>query len=193
MSLVASDTSIEDALEPVKLFEGIGERCCDVGSRLAVQTLNLDKPSTSGRIPERAFQVSSGLGVVMRTLATGSFTSGNLKPAEPDVVHDHIRVRQHQKGPVACIGLTIGTRHMEHAGQTDVGETVGGSSCSIQLSPGGGSTGMISDRRSDANCEVLVKRVGEHLLPTAHAWGLWRPGSPVAAPGAGSRHTDLLC
>ena len=41
MSLVASDTSIEDALEPVKLFECIGERGCDVGSRFAVQTLNL--------------------------------------------------------------------------------------------------------------------------------------------------------
>jgi hypothetical protein len=39
-SLVASDTSIEDALEPVKLFEGIGERDCDIGSRL------LSKPST---------------------------------------------------------------------------------------------------------------------------------------------------
>jgi hypothetical protein len=51
VSSVASDTSIEDALEPVKLFEGIGERGCDVGSRFAVQTLNLDKPGTSGRIP----------------------------------------------------------------------------------------------------------------------------------------------
>ena len=47
MSLVASDTSIEDALEPVKLFEGIGESGCDVGSRFAVQTLSLDKPGTS--------------------------------------------------------------------------------------------------------------------------------------------------
>ena len=42
MSLVASDTSIEDALEPVKLFEGIGERDCDVGSRLTVQPFCLD-------------------------------------------------------------------------------------------------------------------------------------------------------
>ena len=31
---------------------------------------------------------------------------------------------------------------------------------------------MISDRRTDANGKVLVKRVGENLLPTAQAWGL---------------------
>ena len=52
---------------------------------------------------------------------------------------------------------------------------------------------MISNRRSDANCEVLIKCIGENLLPTAQAWGPWRPGSPVAAPRAGNRHTDLLC
>ena len=38
----ASDTSIEAALEPVKLFEGIGKGGCDVGSRFAVQPLCLD-------------------------------------------------------------------------------------------------------------------------------------------------------
>ena len=106
----------------------------------------------------------------MRTLATGSFTSGNLKPAEPDVVHDHIWVRQHQIAAITCISVRIRTRHREHAGQTDVGETVGGSSCSIQLSTAGGSTEMISNRRSDANREVLVKCIGENLLPTAQAW-----------------------
>ena len=41
-SLIASDTSIEAALEPVKLFEGIGKGGCDIGSRFAVQTLCLD-------------------------------------------------------------------------------------------------------------------------------------------------------
>ena len=40
--LVASDTSIEAALEPVKLFEGICKGGCDVGSRFAVQPLCLD-------------------------------------------------------------------------------------------------------------------------------------------------------
>ena len=100
-SLVASDTSIKSALEPVKLFQGGCERGCDIGSRLAVQTLSLDKSGTGGRIPERAFKVSSGLGVVMRTLATGSVTSGNGQPSESDVVHDHIRLRQHQIAAIA--------------------------------------------------------------------------------------------
>ena len=70
---------------------------------------------------------------------------------------------------------------------------MGGSSCSSQLSPGGRSTEMISDGCTDTNREVLVKRVGENLLPTAQAWGPWRPGPPVAAPGTRGRHTDLFC
>ena len=41
-SLVASDTSIKAALEPVKLFQGSCERGRDIGSRLAVQPLCLD-------------------------------------------------------------------------------------------------------------------------------------------------------
>jgi hypothetical protein len=51
---------------------------------------------------------------------------------------------------------------------------------------------VISDGRSDTNGKVLVKRIGENLLPTAQAWGLGRPGPPVAAPCAGNRHSDLL-
>jgi hypothetical protein len=191
--LVASDTSIKAALELVKLFQGSCERGRDIDSRLAVQTLSLDKPGTGGRIPERAFQVSSGLGVVMRTLATGSFTSGNLKPAEPDVVHDHIRLRQHQIAAITCVGLRIRAGHVQHLGTTEGGETVGASSGGVELSPGRSSTEMISDRRPDTNRKVLVKGVAENLLPTAQAWGPWRPGPPLAAPGAGNRHIDLLC
>ena len=41
-SLVASDTSIEAALQPVKLFERICKGGCDVGGRFAVQPLGLD-------------------------------------------------------------------------------------------------------------------------------------------------------
>lgn len=52
---------------------------------------------------------------------------------------------------------------------------------------------MISDGCPYANGKVLVKGVGEHLLPTAQVWGLWRPGSPVPAPDAGNRHVDLFC
>jgi hypothetical protein len=41
-ALIASDTSIEAALEPVKLFQRICEGGRDVGSRFAVQTIGLD-------------------------------------------------------------------------------------------------------------------------------------------------------
>jgi hypothetical protein len=40
--LIASDTSVEAPLEPVKLFECIGKGGCDVGSRFAVQPVYLD-------------------------------------------------------------------------------------------------------------------------------------------------------
>jgi hypothetical protein len=93
---------------------------------------------------------------------------------------------------IACI-VVAGARHVEHAGTTEGGETVGSASCSSQLSPGGRSTEMISDGSPDANRKVVVKGVGEDLLPTAQASGLGRSGPPVAAPGAGNRHADLLC
>ena len=41
-SLIASDTSVKAALEPVKLFQGIGKGGSDVGSRLAVQPICLN-------------------------------------------------------------------------------------------------------------------------------------------------------
>ena len=52
---------------------------------------------------------------------------------------------------------------------------------------------MISDRRTDTNSKVLVKRVGEDLLPTPQAWGPCRPGPLVAAPHTGNSHADLFC
>jgi hypothetical protein len=52
---------------------------------------------------------------------------------------------------------------------------------------------MISDGRTDANRQVLIKRVRENLLPTAQTWRLWGPGLPVAAPGTGSGHIHLFC
>ena len=78
-------------------------------------------------------------------------------------------------------------------GATQGDETVGGSSCGGELSPGRRSTKMISYGRTDTKCKVLIERLGENLLPTAQAWKLRRPGPPVAAPGTGNRHTDLLC
>ena len=73
--MVASDTSIKAALEPVKLFESIRQAGCEVGGRFAVQPLGLDEPGTSGRVAEGASEVPSGLGVVVGILPTASVTS----------------------------------------------------------------------------------------------------------------------
>jgi hypothetical protein len=97
-----------------------------------------------------------------------------LQPLESDVVHDYVRLRQYQMVAIACIVVAVGARHMKHAGTTQAGETVGGSSGSGQLSPGRGSTEMISDGCMDADRKVLVKCVGENLLPTAQARRLYR-------------------
>ncbi len=100
-------------------------------------------------------------------LPTCSVSAGNRQPPESNVVHDHIRLRQHQIVAVACVGVLIGARHVQHRGRTKGGEIVGCSSGSSELSSGGCSAEMVSDRRSDANRQVLVKCVGENLLPTA--------------------------
>ena len=102
------------------------------------------------------------------------------------------RLRKHQIAAVARIGVRIRTRHVEHAGTTERGKSVGGSSCGGELSPGGGSTEVISDSRTDADRKMLIKRVGKHLLPAAQAGRLWRPGPPVAAPCARSCHPYLF-
>jgi hypothetical protein len=39
---IVFETSIEPALEPMKLFKGIGKGSHDVGSRFAVQTISFD-------------------------------------------------------------------------------------------------------------------------------------------------------
>jgi hypothetical protein len=94
---------------------------------------------------------------------------------------------------ITCIVVAIGARHMEHTCTTEGGQTVGGTSGSNQLSPGRDSTEMISDRRPDPDCKVLVECVGENLLPTAQTWRFGWQGSLVAAPGTGNSHADLLC
>jgi hypothetical protein len=131
--------------------------------------------------------------MIVDCLATGSVTSGNRKPSQSSVVHDHIRLRQRQIGAIACIGVPIGTRHVEHAGTTEGGETMGGSSGSGELDAGGGSTEMIGDGCSYANRKVLIKSVGENLLPTAQAWRFWRSDPLIAAPDTGNGHIDLFC
>ena len=52
--------------------------------------------------------------------------------------------------------IRVGARHVKHAGTTESGETLGGSSCRDELSSGGGSTKMISDGCPYANRKVLV-------------------------------------
>jgi hypothetical protein len=81
---------------------------------------------------------------------------------------------------------------MKDLGAAEGGETMGGSSRG-ELSSSGRSTEMINDGRSDADRQVLIKGVGKHLLPTAQACRLRRPGPAVAAPDTGNRHIDLFC
>jgi hypothetical protein len=47
MTLVASDTSIQTALEPVNLFERIGKGGCDIGGQRPIQAVGLYEPGTS--------------------------------------------------------------------------------------------------------------------------------------------------
>jgi hypothetical protein len=171
-----SDASIESALEPVKLLQRICERGRDDGGRLAVQTLCLAQPGATGRVPQGPSEVPGGLGVVVGTLSTGNVAPRDRQPSEPSVVHDHVRLRHHQIDPVACIAARIGARNVEHAGTTEGGEAVGSAASGGQLSTAGRSAEMISDGRSDGDREMLVKRVGEHLLPAAESGRLRRPG-----------------
>jgi hypothetical protein len=150
-SLIASDASIEAALEPVKLIECICQGDRYVPSRFAVQTLCLDQPGTSSRIPERALKVASGLRVVVRALPPGSVRASDRQPSDSDVVHDHIRLRQHQISAIASIGVSIGAWHVKHAGTVGRGKAVGCSSGSSQLSP---SWGLTETARS-GNCDHL--------------------------------------
>jgi hypothetical protein len=110
--LFPSNSSVEVPLQPVKLFECIGKGGRDIGSRFAVQAVCLDEPGNGRRVPQRASKVPSRLGVVVGALLTGSVTAGNRQPSESDVVHDHIRLRQHQTALVARIGLSTGSRHV---------------------------------------------------------------------------------
>jgi hypothetical protein len=50
---------------------------------------------------------------------------------------------------------------------------------------------MITDGCSDADRKMLIKRVGEHPLPSAQARRLWLPGLSVTAPDTGNSHIDL--
>jgi hypothetical protein len=97
-----------------------------------------------------------------------------------------------QIGPVTRIAVYILAGHVEHTGTVEGGETVGCASSGGELRTGGSSAEMISDGCADADRKMLIKGVGQNLLPTARRWRLWRPGPPVAAPCTGDRHIDLF-
>jgi hypothetical protein len=107
--------------------------------------------------------------MVVGTPATRSVISCNHQPSESNVVHDRIRPRQHQIAAITCVAVRVSAGHVQQAGTVGRGETVGGSSGSVQLSPSRGSTEMIGDGCPDGSRKVLFKGVGEYLLPTAQA------------------------
>jgi hypothetical protein len=55
----------------------------------------------AGRISEGSFKVASGLSVVVWTLPTGTVVPPNRQSPESGVVHDHVRLSQHQIAAVA--------------------------------------------------------------------------------------------
>jgi len=97
--------------------------------------------------------------VIVSALPAGSVSSCHREPSESDVVDDHIGLSEYEVGTVARTGVHVRTRQMKHAGTTGGGETVRSSAGSGELSTGRSSTEMISDRRSDTNCKVLIKGV----------------------------------
>ena len=134
----ASNPSIESALKPAKLYQGIRK---DVATSAANSLSNAS--AWISRAPAAAFRserprLRAAWTWLWGGLPTGSVASCNRQPSESGVVHDHIRLRQHQIAAVACIGLRIRTRHVKHASPTESGETVGGSSCGGELSLGWG-------------------------------------------------------
>jgi hypothetical protein len=84
--LISSATSIEAALKSVKLFDCIGKVCGHVGSRFAIQTLCLEQPGADGRVPEGAFEVASGLGVVVGAFPTFSVTNSSPRSRMPFMI-----------------------------------------------------------------------------------------------------------
>jgi hypothetical protein len=60
---------------------------------------------TAAAFCREPLKLPSGLCLVLRALPTGSVTSRNPQPAEPDVVHDHIRLRQHKIVAIPYIGV----------------------------------------------------------------------------------------
>jgi hypothetical protein len=88
--LVASDTSIKVALEPVRLIRGVCEGSGKLSSPFTIQPVCLDQPGTGRRILHGASKVPDSLGVVVRTRPAGGGPASNRQPSNSDVVHPHM-------------------------------------------------------------------------------------------------------
>jgi hypothetical protein len=141
----------------------------------------LDSPGTSGHVPQGAPEVPRNLRVIVRGLTPSRVAAGNSESSESDIIHDHVRPSQNQIAAIARFVVGIDARYVVHARTTEPGETMCSSSRGRELSSGRESTKMITGGCSYANGKVFVEGVGEHLVPTAQAWGLWRPAFQVAA------------
>jgi hypothetical protein len=107
-----------------RAWHGLRRRIgCSRSWTAAFRGLTMVLPDVLGKVPGR-------LGMVVRALPTRSLTACNRQPSDSELVHDHIRLRQHEIAAVTWISVRIGARHVEHVGTAEGGETVGGSSCS---------------------------------------------------------------
>ena len=128
--------------------------------------------------------------MVVHTPTTGPVVARNHSPSESDVVHDHIRPSQHEI--VAIVGVGIGALRIEHLRPAEGGETVGAVRRAAVSSARVGSAEMISVGCSAANGQVLIKRVGEDLSPSAESRGLWWPGSRYRLKARGNSPSKLV-
>ena len=96
MLRVTIDALIEATLQPVKLLKRIRKSCRKPGSRFVIQSFGFDEPGTCCGIPESPSKVPNSLRVIVRGLATGCVGACNSQSSESDVVHDHIRLGEHE-------------------------------------------------------------------------------------------------
>jgi hypothetical protein len=139
---------------------------CDFCGRFAAKPAAWIDRAPTAAFRRGASKVASRLGVIVGILPTRWISFRHRESSMSDVVHDQVRLGEYEIGTVASIGVRVGTRHMKHTGTAQTSETVGGWA-SGRVPQGWGSTGMISDGRTDTNGKVLVNGVGEHLMPTA--------------------------
>jgi hypothetical protein len=113
--------------------------------------------------------------VVVGALLAGGVTSGNRQPPESDVVHDHIRLRQHQivRSP-ALRGEADGPRRCRHAQLgTDLAQA---STLGVQV---GGTLNVLADLAMSLTADPVCPGQGlqspsDWIFPVATVRGLTR-------------------